>query len=488
MRWPIRNQVLAPMLAVQGAVVLCLSLLSAHLASNAVARQMEDQARSVQRTLSESRFPLTDRVLEQMAGLSGAEYVVVNAEGQLQASSDPRLATALVKYSSAKRDRGFRKTRLSDRTYYHRRLVVDRRRLGGTQWELHVLFPSAAYDEAWRRAVYPPLVVGAVAWIVVGLVSWRIARRVTDPLARLQRHVAKVAHGDFQPLEVPARRDEVRELVLAINRMAELLARYETNVRKAERMETLAHLGSSMAHQIRNAATGCRLALDLHRRHLSDTQGESEELTLAREQLERIERFLERFLQLGRSAGDGEWETEGGLAWTFRSAASGNADVQSVVESAVRQVRPLAEHWGVVLQVDLIEWDDEVAAPADLLEQALVNLLRNAVEAAAEHAHRACPVGAKGPATGTDAAHVRLSCRTDGDFFEFLVADSGLGPSPQIAERLFEPFATDKRGGAGLGLALVAWLAESCGGEVSWSREEPETCFRLKLPRTGGDS
>ena len=488
MRWPIRNQVLVPMLAVQGAVVLCLSLLSAHLASHAVARQMEAQAHSVQQTLSESRFPLTDRVLEQMAGLSGAEYVVMDSKGGLQASSDQNLATTLAQSSGTVPDTGFRKTRLSDRTYYHRRLVVDRRRLGGTQWELHVLFPSAAYDEAWRRAVYPPLVVGAVAWIVVSLVSWRIARRVTDPLAKLQRHVAKVAHGDFQPLEVPARRDEVRELVLAINRMAELLAQYETNVRKAERMETLAHLGSSMAHQIRNAATGCRLALDLHRRHLSDTQGESEELALAQEQLERIERFLERFLQLGRSAGEGEWETESGLAWPFRSAAAGSADVRSVVESAVRQVRPLAEHWGVTLRVETIKTDGEVAAPADLLEQALVNLLRNAVEAAAEHAHRACPVGAKGPTAGTDAAHVRLSCRTDGDFFEFLVADSGLGPSPQIAERLFEPFATDKRGGAGLGLALVAWLAESCGGTAEWSREESETCFRLKLPRSGGNS
>ena len=49
-----------------------------------------------------------------------------------------------------------------------------------------------------------------------------------------------------------------------MNRMAAMLAGYEEEVRRTERMRTLAHLGGGIAHQLRNSATGCAMAVDLH--------------------------------------------------------------------------------------------------------------------------------------------------------------------------------------------------------------------------------
>ena len=61
------------------------------------------------------------------------------------------------------------------------------------------------------------------------------------------------------------------------------------------------------------------------------------------------------------------------------------------------------------------------------------------------------------------------------------VCDSGPGPAPEIAERLFEPFVTGKPEGVGLGLAVSRQIAKAHGGHIDWRREEDQTCFRVAL-------
>ncbi len=488
MQWPIRNQVLFPMVGVLSGVILCLSLVSARLASNWIRGEMDAQAESLQRTLSESRFPLTDSVLEQMAGLSRAQYVLVDDSGDVIAASGPDFAhidsQEWLRLERA-RHPGMRSVTLGGRSFYHRFFPIDRRKAGGELTRLHVLFPAETYVAAWRRAVYPPLAVGAVALVIVVFLSLWTARRVTAPLARLREHAARLSSGDFGLLEVPRRRDEIAELVEAVNRMAELLARYEQDVREAERMETLTHLGSSMAHQIRNAATGCRLAIDLHRQSLAPDQRDTEDLRLARDQLKRIESYLERFLQLGRGV-----QERSGDAWSaertlFLAESDARSKASDVMDAAVRQVQPMATHLGVELEVASNGADVSVGVQAEALEQALVNMLRNGIEAAAERVHSHCMAmgGGEGDGGGSpESAWVRLECVAAEAAAEFQVWDNGAGPSPDIAARLYQPFTSDKRGGAGLGLALVAWVARSAGGSVDWSRHGERTRFRLRLP------
>ena len=64
------------------------------------------------------------------------------------------------------------------------------------------------------------------------------------------------------------------------------------------------------------------------------------------------------------------------------------------------------------------------------------------------------------------------------------VRDSGPGPTPDVAARLFEPFVTGKREGVGLGLAVARQVAEAHGGAIRWTREAGCTCFRVELPFT----
>jgi len=62
------------------------------------------------------------------------------------------------------------------------------------------------------------------------------------------------------------------------------------------------------------------------------------------------------------------------------------------------------------------------------------------------------------------------------------VWDSGPGPSPEIEERLFEPFVTGKPEGVGLGLAVSRQIVEGHGGRITWRRQNSRTCFRIELP------
>ena len=81
--------------------------------------------------------------------------------------------------------------------------------------------------------------------------------------------------------------------------MTEKLSRYEDEVRRSERLRTLGQLGAGMAHQLRNAATGARMAIELHRRECPAGQSD-EALGVAMRQLRLMESYLQRFLTLGR--------------------------------------------------------------------------------------------------------------------------------------------------------------------------------------------
>ena len=102
-------------------------------------------------------------------------------------------------------------------------------------------------------------------------------------------------------MAVPAGDDEIRDLALSVNSMAEKLGQYEQDVRTSERVRTLGQLGAAVAHQLRNLATGARMAVELHRRECGGRQRSAKSLEVALRQLRLMESYLQRFLRIGRS-------------------------------------------------------------------------------------------------------------------------------------------------------------------------------------------
>jgi signal transduction histidine kinase len=451
MRWPLRNQIIVPMAFVMLATLTGASVFNAWLSARRVRRDIETQLREAARILAEPNFPLTDAVLRQAQGLSGAEFATTDAAGAILASS--RNKGTYPELPLHKPASQWNELKLGDTIqtgggrYFHTAVHLRRR----SQDELlHILYPERSYREAWLHAVFPPMVVGGVALTLVVLLAVVIASHVSRPMSRLRSQVEHIAEGDFQPLPLPARNDEVLDLAKSINRMAELLAQYEDDVRTSERLRTLGQLGSGVAHQMRNSVTGCRMALDLHRRECS-LEGESESLDVAVRQLALMEKYLQRFLSLGHQP----------------PKPHSQVDLSHLFENILLLVGPAARHAGVELR-----WADPdetciIKGDSDTLEQLAVNLLLNAIEAAAKADERLVTATVRALSVGGFAVEI---------------LDSGAGPAPEIQDTLFDPFVTDKVDGTGLGLSVARKIAEQHGGQIRWERRDGMTCFAVELP------
>lgn len=108
-----------------------------------------------------------------------------------------------------------------------------------------------------------------------------------------------------------------------------------------------------------------------------------------------------------------------------------------------------------------------MAVDPDLLEQAVINLLKNALDAAG----------------GRPGATIRLSCRAGEDYAEIVVEDTGPGLAAADAEAAFTPFFTTKAAGSGVGLTLARQIALAHGGRIEHEPRLPHgAVFRLRLP------
>ncbi len=111
-----------------------------------------------------------------------------------------------------------------------------------------------------------------------------------------------------------------------------------------------------------------------------------------------------------------------------------------------------------------------IRADPDLLQQALINLVKNAVEAVST----------------TPDPRIDLSCRTTGHRIVIEVRDNGTGLPEQEPEQIFTPFFTTKAGGSGIGLALARQIAIAHGGELTVQRLPQGALFSLDLPLGDG--
>ncbi len=143
--------------------------------------------------------------------------------------------------------------------------------------------------------------------------------------------------------------------------------------------------------------------------------------------------------------------------------------VSGAAQAAVALVASDARHAGVRIEVDAIDPCLGVQGQAVRVEQVLVNLLRNAIDAVRDAAER----------------RVRLRVERAGDAVRIAIADTGPGIGPTALPRLFEPFFTTKPlgQGLGLGLAISASIANALGGRLDAANgANGGAVFTLQLP------
>ncbi|MDX1593306.1 MAG: HAMP domain-containing sensor histidine kinase [Gammaproteobacteria bacterium] len=289
------------------------------------------------------------------------------------------------------------------------------------------------------------------------------ARRVAEPVSRLERTLAAYAEGDRARRASEAGPREIRRLARAFNRLADRLERTDRERAAAQqqllgqaRLASIGEMASGLAHEINNPLNNVLAYLKLVRRELpGEADGLRRDVDAAREEALRAATIIRGVLDFARQA-PARIEPFAVAGWL--------AECAGAVADAARQR-------GVDVRLDDRADGARCAGDRGQLRQVLVNLLLNAVQAS------------------PDGATVDLmACVNDG-WLEVRVGDRGSGLPEDDRERLFEPFYTTKPVGAGtgLGLAVALGLAEQNGGRLELGdRDGGGAEARLVLPLEEG--
>ncbi len=211
--------------------------------------------------------------------------------------------------------------------------------------------------------------------------------------------------------------------------------------RRAERLEAVAELSASLAHEIKNPLASIRSAVEqfTHPR-LEDRDRKALTRMVVRES-DRLSRLLTDFLDFSRTEVERKEPVD--LADTLRDAVA-----------VVRQ-HPRFEDYGLRVAADIGE--ASVLASGDLVHRALLNLLLNAVQFSPEGG--TLEVTMDRPDRLPAGLHVERPVR-------IRIRDHGPGVPPEALERIFDPFYTTREGGSGLGLAVVYRMVEVHQGVI----------------------
>ncbi len=304
---------------------------------------------------------------------------------------------------------------------------------------------SAAFWRPLQRLVWVYGVLVVSTLVVLAAVAFGVSQTLTRPLRKLMEAALRIGGGDLTTPVPPEKSEEIGTLARELELMRQAL---EGRDRKLKLML------AGVAHEVRNPIGGIELFTGLLAEELGESTPPGSEarahVVRIQREIDYLKRIVEDFLSFARE----------------QRVALQPYDAASWMRGAVELISADAAAKDVRLELTPI--DAAIDADESLLTAALVNLVKNAVQAA--------------PKGGT--VHVR-GIRAEGTCV-VEVEDPGGGIPAETAERIFEPFFTTREKGTGLGLPLARKIVRAHRGELSLDSAPGRTVFRIRLPLAGG--
>lgn len=320
--------------------------------------------------------------------------------------------------------------------------------------------------KSFRTILVLSIVGLALLMIAIGQA---LSRRVAQPLRQMEDSVNAVSSGTRTKLALHSHDREIVSIVNAFNHLLKELELRQKHLLRSEKLTSLGTMLSGVAHELNNPLsniwTSCQLLLE----ELGEADIEAQ-----RELLLRIDVQGERARNIVRSLLDFARDTR------FRKEP---VPLRELVDQTVRFIKG-----EVPTAVDIAtEIPDDIVLPADRqrLQQVLLNLIRNGIEAVGKSGQ----VSISARRVPADDADPEFD--EDGETIEIVVSDTGTGIAPAVLPRIFDPFFTTKDVGKGMGLGLfiVHQIVEEHGGTIAAGSEPGQgTTFRMRLPCADGDA
>jgi len=297
--------------------------------------------------------------------------------------------------------------------------------------------------------------------LAVGLVaSWLISRGLSRPIRELTGAMAIVGSGRLDHPVNATSRDEIGELARAFAGMTESLRqnvakleRTQAQLVQSEKLASIGEMAAAVAHGLRNPLASLRAAAQMVRRH-PDSPSASEHLDAIVEEVDRLDRRISHLLSFSRPA-------------PYRPMPE---RIERIVESLLPAFAEPMRERGIELQVDVPKDLPEVEVDPMQLEQAVLELVSNALDAMPSGGR--LRLAAHGRNRGPDGGEVVVE-----------IADTGAGIPAHVLPSVCEPFFTTRQEGTGLGLAIAKRYVEQNGGRLEIdSTPGSGTTVRVRLP------
>jgi nitrogen fixation/metabolism regulation signal transduction histidine kinase len=321
-----------------------------------------------------------------------------------------------------------------------------------------ILRSTRELDEKLRDVDNAVFVAAGVSALLAFVVAIVLGLAIGRPLSVLASEARKVAAGEARPLDVRGS-GEVKDLASAFDRMIQDLAGTRRRLAATSRVAAWREVARRVAHEVKNPLAPIRAAVETLRRLRARQDPAFDEYfdeatRTVLDEVHRISNIVTEFTRFAR----------------LPQPRPQEIDPEEIAKHVLGVHKAAAE--GVMLAHVAQRRAPAMRADRDQVIQVLTNLVQNALDAV----------------KSVETPTVTLTTDTDGQYVSFTLIDNGAGISPDIAARLFEPYATTKAAGTGLGLAIAQRIAFEHNGELSYigpSANGRGAVFRLLLPIEG---
>jgi len=247
--------------------------------------------------------------------------------------------------------------------------------------------------------------------------------------------------------------------------------RFKDEFRKNESLASMTTMAAGVAHEIKNPLASISIYLQLLDRELIkkgsvDKQTADKYLSVVKEEVDRLNSIAVDFL----------------FAVKPMNVNLEKANINDVVNKVVKVVFPEVQTKNISLDLRLATSIPNVLIDPSLMQQAVLNLVKNAIQAM-EDGNIKSNTNLK---KDTNLAYDKLITITsfiDGEFVALVIADTGCGMTESQVEKIFEPYYTTKSNGTGLGLTVLFKIIKAFSGDVSVHSTLGEGSeFTIKIP------
>lgn len=217
---------------------------------------------------------------------------------------------------------------------------------------------------------------------------------------------------------------------------------------KAEKMEVVSHLASSISHEVRNPLAVVRGFLQMMAEDELSEEKRKEFISISIGEIDRANDIIRNYLTFAKPTPE----------------RIEILDIKQELEKAIKIIKPLANMNSIIIEADIDE-PYFIKGDQQLLQQCLLNITKNCVEAMPE------------------SGKLFINTMVENDHLIIEIKDTGIGMTKEQLSRIGEPYFTTKgREGTGLGMLSVIRIIEMLNGELNVSSKENEgTCFRITL-------